>query len=85
MTDRNNAAIDLFSYESKLFSNFLMRFSQVFCTLTDGIETFAGNVFVFFLRIEYEISLYEGKYKYRKELDFISILLPIQNVVKLLK
>ena len=58
----NNAAIDLFSYESELFRNFLDAFLQVFFAFTDRIGKFAGNVFaVFYTRIKCEISLYEGK------------------------
>ena len=68
MTDRNNAAIDLVLLSgSELFSNFLMGFSQVFCTFTDGRGKFADNVFVNLLY--YELNT---RFLYTRENSFIA-------------
>lgn len=91
----NNAAIDLFSYESELrFSNFFGSVSSSLLHILWRDRKIRRQFFFFFLiytRNWIRDFFTRGKivlllsHEHRKEFDFINILLPIQNVVKLLK
>lgn len=88
----NNAAIDLFSYESDLFSNFFGSVSSSLLHILWRERKIRRQFFSFshtrnwirdfFTRGKIVLLL---SHEYRKEFDFINILLPIQNLVKLLK